>query len=170
MEPMSTDARIILLHHSTGHCVWRGGVPEWFDAYNAGHGTGYEIVEQAFPKKEPYGWANYPYDYWNLWVRHAGRKPHKTEPTLEILTAKYDVIVFKHCYPVSGVVADDSNPDITSATKTRANYELQYEALKLKLHEFPNTRFLVWTGAALVESSTDADEATRARLVKVHAR
>ncbi len=86
------------------------------------------------------------------------------EPTLEILTQTYDVIVWKHCFPVSNVAADTgSPPDITSSIKSQENYKLQYNALKAKMHEFPNKRFIVWTGAALVESATNAAEAERAR-------
>jgi hypothetical protein len=116
-----------------------------------------------FPKSSPYGWNNYPYDYWNLWVNHAGTSAYMEEPTLEMLTQTYDVIVWKHCFPVSSIAADTGSPDITSSVKSEENYKLQYNALKEKMHEFPNKRFIVWTGAALVESETNAAEAGRAR-------
>jgi len=35
---------IVFLHHSTGGVIWDGGVPGWFDAYNAEHGTTYRIT------------------------------------------------------------------------------------------------------------------------------
>ena len=108
---MSKNARIIYLHHSTGNCIWKGGVPEYFQKQNSAHGTQYQISEQAFPAKEPYVWKNYPYDYWNIWVKNAGDSPVLGEPTLEMLTKDYDIIVFKHCYPVSQVV-EDGTPDI----------------------------------------------------------
>ena len=155
--------RIILLHHSTGECIWNGGVEAWFAAYNQAHGTDYRITEQAFPKSEPYGWNNYPYDYWNIWVRHAGATAYMTEPTLEMLTQQYDVIVFKHCFPVSAVEEDTGSADVTSEDKRAENYKLQYAALKEKLHQFPNTRFILWTGAALLQSETDEASAGRAR-------
>jgi hypothetical protein len=60
------------------------------------------------------------------------------------------------------VEADTGSPDITSSTQTQENYKLQYAALKDKLHEFPNVRFIVWTGAALREVDTDPDSAQRA--------
>jgi len=163
MKQLASDARIILLHHSTGRCVWNGGVPEWFADYNAANGTGYQIVEQDFPKKEPYGWRNYPYDYWNIWVNNAGDKPFMEEPTLEILTKDYDVIVFKHCFPVSAIQPDEGAGDVADETKTLANYKLQYQALKAKLGEFADTRFVVWTAAALVEGKTDPEQARRAK-------
>jgi len=156
-------ARILFLHHSTGECVWNGGVADWFDAYNADHGTRYAIAEQAFPKDSPYGWENYPYDYWNIWVRHAGPKPYRQEPTLEILAPKYDVIVLKHCFPVSGIEPDSGQPDVASSEKRIENYKLQYAALKAKMRAFPKVRFLVWTGAALLKGETDAASARRAR-------
>jgi len=156
-------ARILFLHHSTGECVWNGGVADWFDAYNAAHKTRYAITEQAFPKDSPYGWENYPYDYWNIWVKNAGPKPFQGEPTLEILAPKYDVIVLKHCFPVSSVEADTGEADIASSDKRIENYKLQYAALKAKMREFPKVRFLVWTGAALLKSETDEDAARRAK-------
>ena len=158
-----SKARILFLHHSTGECVWNGGVAAWFDAYNkAGH-TEYRITEQNFPKSEPYGWKNYPYDYWNIWVRHAGDKPYQTEPTLEMLTRQYDVIVFKHCFPVSAIEPDTGQADVAGEDKRIENYKLQYAALKKKLHEFAKTKFIVWTGAALVKGETDEAAARRAK-------
>jgi hypothetical protein len=144
---------IVFLHHSTGERIWLGGVPEWFDAYNRRNGTKYHIVEQAFPKQSPYGWNNYPYDYWNIWVNHAGQIPYQEEPTLELLTKSYDVIIFKHCFPVCQTIADTGSPNVASPEKKLENYRLQYEALKVKMHEFPKTTFIVWTGAAEVDYS-----------------
>ena len=162
-EPLPTKAKVLFLHHSTGECVWNGGVQAWFEAYNRANKTEYAITEQAFPKDSPYGWNNYPYDYWNIWVKHAGPKPYKSEPTLEILTQKYDVIVFKHCFPVSAIDEDTAAPDVASEDKRIENYKLQYTAIKKKLREFPKTKFILWTGAALVKSESDEDAARRAR-------
>ena len=149
---MGKDARIMFLHHSTGTCIWKAGVPEWFAKYNADNGTNHLLAEQAFPKEKPYGWNNYPYDYWNIWVKNASAKPFMEEPTLEMLTKEYDVIIFKHCYPVSDMKENTGTPDIGSQDKTLENYKLQYTALKDKLHSFPQTKFIVWTGAARVRS------------------
>jgi hypothetical protein len=157
------SADIIFLHHSTGENIWNGGVLQWFDQYATQTGIRYQIVEQEFPKDSPYGWQNYPYDYWNIWVNHAGTSPYMQEPTLEILTAQYQIIVFKHCFPVSYIGPDIGQPNVASEDKRIENYQLQYNALKAKMREFPNTRFLVWTGAALVQNETDAAAATRAR-------
>jgi hypothetical protein len=44
-----------------------------------------------------------------------------------------------------------------------ANYKLQYAALREKLHEFPNTKFILFTGAALVKSAVSEDAAERAK-------
>ncbi len=160
--PMPTDARVVFLHHSTGGVIWDGGVPEWFAAYNTAHGTAYTITGQAYPWS-PYPSDNYPYDYWNLWVNHAGGSLYLTNPPLELLTPQYDVIVFKHCFPASSIGPDTGSPDITSPVKTLENYQLQYEALKTKLRSFPSKRFIVWTGAALLEASTTPAMATRSK-------
>ncbi len=161
MRPAAVN--IIFLHHSAGECIWNGGVPDWFQEYNEKKKTNYQIAEQTFPKDSPYGWENYPYDYWNIWVKHAGDKPYKSEPTLEILTKKYKVIVFKHCFPVSDVEEDTGEPDIASADKKLENYKLQYTALKDKMKTFKDNLFIVWTGAAQVEGCTDAEHAKRAQ-------
>jgi hypothetical protein len=155
--------RIVFLHHSTGKAVWDGGVKDWVKRYNRENGTGYDIKEVAFPKESPYGWNNYPFDYWNIWVRHAGPEPFMDEPTLEMLTKKYDVIIWKHCFPVSEILPDTGSPDVASSEKRAENYRLQYEELGKKMREFPDTKFIVWTGAALVRARTDEEQATRAR-------
>jgi len=156
-------ACILFLHHSTGNCIWKGGVPEWFDAYNKANGTDYRIIQQAFPKSEPYGWHNYPYDYWNIWVNHAGPETYKEEPTLEMLTKEYNIIVWKHCFPGSNIQPDTGKPDIQSDVKSLENYKLQYAALKEKMHSFPETKFIVWTNAALIADWTNPEEAARSR-------
>ena len=161
-EPLPDDARVIFLHHSTGWVIWEGGVPAWFSAYNAEQGTGYVVTELGYPGGD-YPWDNYPYDYWNLWVNHAGTVPYLGQATLEILTPQYDVIVFKHCFPVCSIEADAAEPDITSSTKTLGNYKAQYDALKAKLLSFPATRFIVWTGAARLQTEIPEEMALRAR-------
>ena len=85
-ESMSKEqTNIIFLHHSTGKGVWRGKVNKYIHKltktseveklvkkYNEKNGVEYSIKEQVFPKNEPYGWNNYPYDYYNIWVKNAG--------------------------------------------------------------------------------------------------
>jgi hypothetical protein len=154
--------KVIFLHHSTGKAVWDGGVKKWFKKYNKANGTRYDVSERAFPAESPYGWNNYPYDYWNIWVNNAGEEKYMNEPTLELLSGEYDLVVFKHCFPVSNIVEDTGAPDVGSNGKRLENYVLQYNALNDKMHEFPDTKFLVWTGAALVRSKTNEDEARRA--------
>jgi hypothetical protein len=172
------DTRVLFLHHSTGENVWNGDIdktksflfrkitcmtPRLMKEYNDQNGKKISLEEQNFPKGKAYPWSNDPYDYYNIWVKNAGDTHYMTEPTLEMLTKKYDLIIFKHCFPVSKIVEDDNKPDVNSKIKTLANYKLQYNALKEKLHTFPKTKFIVWTGAALVESQTNDQEARRAK-------
>jgi hypothetical protein len=170
------DKRIIFLHHSTGGNIWKGdesdsklkltpssAVEKWFKEYNTTHGTNYMIVAKSFPKSDPYGWKNYPYDYYNIWVKNAGTEPYMKEPTLEILTKEYDLIIWKHCYPVGRILKDTGQPDVNSEDKRVENYKVQYEALKSKMKEFPDTKFLVWTGAALLEENTTREMASRTK-------
>lgn len=173
---MKDQTSIIFLHHSTGNRIWRGelsmvadklgfsgDVIKWFDDYNKKNVKHYKIDETNFPKKSPYGWKNYPYDYYNIWVKNAGNTPYKDEPTLEILTAKYDVIIFKHCFPVSNIKPNDEAPDINSEVKTLDNYKLQYKTLKEKMLQFPDTKFIIWTPVAQIEKRTNPEEAERAQ-------
>jgi hypothetical protein len=116
-----------------------------------------------FPKAKPYGWNNYPFDYYNIWVKNAGDKAFMEEPTLETLTDANDVIIFKHCFPVSNIQEELDIPDIESDIKTIGNYKLQYEALKEKLQGFADTKFILWTGAVQVRSTITEEEAIRAK-------
>jgi hypothetical protein len=166
--------RIIFLHHSTGSGVWvgntnryvykltgKGDVQKFINNYNRKNKTSYKIDELSFPKSSPYGWNNYPYDYYNIWVKNGGEKEYMEEPTLEILTKQYDVIIFKHCFPVCRLKEDTGSPDINSDEKRIENYKLQYNALKRKMHDFPDNKFIVWTPAACVRTKMTGDEATR---------
>jgi len=87
--------------------------------------------------------------------------PPGDEPTLEILTKEYDVIIFKHCFPGSRILEDTGNPDIDSDEKRLENYRLQYNALKQKMHEFPNNKFIIWTPAVNTKNQMTEDEAKR---------
>jgi len=183
-----SDMNIIFLHHSTGRLIWQGGqasifaraarkinqdlanivsrqarLPELLNRYNAQNNKNYTVREMNFPKASPYGWHNYPYDYYNIWVKNAGPEPFMEEPTLEMLTQNYQVIIFKHCFPVSNIQPDKEVSDINSDYRSLANYKLQYNALKDKLHEFPDTKFIIFTGAALEKNSVKEDEAGRAK-------
>ena len=143
---------------------WPAGVPDAVRRWNAEHGTDYRIEEQNYPSTSAgYPWANYPYDYWNLWVKHRGESRDRGELNLDDLARRYDVIVFKHCFPVSRMVEDAGTASVESEAKTRDNYELQYAALKKRMREFPDKRFLVWTGAALNERGSTPEQAQRAR-------
>lgn len=168
--------RIIFLHHSTGFNIWLGNtnkyvykltgrsdVKKYIEKYNRKTNSSYLISEQFFPKSSPYGWNNYPYDYYNIWVKNAGEKPYMEEPTLEILTKDYDIIIFKHCFPVSRIVPDSGMADIDSDRKTIENYKLQYEALRNKMNEFPQTKFIIWTPAVNTRKLMSEEEALRTR-------
>lgn len=179
MKSKKKPYRIVFLHHSTGEIIYNGGrrsslierklfknrtyVKRWFKDYNRKHNTNYVIENQIFPKKQPYGWQNYPFDYYNIWVKNAGTQSYLDEPTLEILTKKYDLVIFKHCYPVGDIKEDGNKPNIDSPEKSIENYKLQYEALKKKMTQFPQTKFLVWTGAARIKAATTEVQAGRAK-------
>jgi hypothetical protein len=166
--------KIAFLHHSTGNNIWvgktnkyiykltqKGDVQCFFSDYNKRNKTNYNITQLVFPKASPYGWNNYPYDYYNIWVRNAEETSYLEEPTLEKLTIEYDVIVFKHCFPFSRIKEDTGIPDIDSDEKRIENYKLQYNALKNKMYEYPNTKFIVWTPAVCTKDEITEGEAKR---------
>jgi hypothetical protein len=182
------DVSIIYLHHSVGEYIWngkptpfvqkavrkvspkladrlsyRGRLPKLFNAYNQEHGNEYLIHQLTFPKAAPYGWNNFPFDYYNIWVENAGDEPFMEEPTLEMLTRDYQVIIFKHCYPMSSIEPDQDSADIHSYVHTVANYKLQYKALKEKLQTFPETKFILFTGAVQVKANLTEEEALRTK-------
>ena len=162
-ENLTTDsARIIFLHRSTGEIVWKAGVVDLIRRYNTQHHTQYEIREQEFPTDQ-YGWENLPYDYWNIWVNHGNLDYYKGQPTLKTLTKEYDLIIFKHCFPVGNIEPDDGKGDVTSKKQTLANYKLQYAALKQLMHKYSHTKFIVWTGAVPIAQSTTEQQAKRQR-------
>jgi hypothetical protein len=166
--------KILFLHHSTGECILLGNtnryiykltgkgiVQEYFEDYNSKNNSNYSFTSQIFPKKFPYGWKNYPFDYYNIWVKNAGHEKFMDEPTLEILCAEYDVIIFKHCFPVGRIQEDTGMPDINSEEKRLENYKLQYNALKEKLHSFPDTRFILWTPPASLKGQVTPAQALK---------
>lgn len=180
--------KILFLHHSTGQNVWNGGKVSFYarvvrkvcrtlgiknvqKSYlqkliarrNRQSGSVIAVENQVFPKTAPYGWHNYPFDYYNIWVKNGGALAYQEEPTLEMLTKDYQVIILKHCFPVSNIQADQDSADINSDYKSLSNYKLQYQALRDKMHQFPGTKFIVWTGAAQVKSKITEEEANRAR-------
>jgi hypothetical protein len=175
-EKKEAMQKIVFLHHSTGYSIWtgktnryiykitgQGDVQRYFKKHNSKYKTGYVISDRFFPKKEPYGWNNYPYDYYNIWVKNAGENPYMEEPTLEILTQDFDVIIFKHCFPVSNIKEDSGLPDINSSVKSIENFRLQYNALKAKMHQFPENKFILWTPAVNTEKRMSEDEAISTR-------
>ncbi|PWD98988.1 hypothetical protein DDZ16_12040 [Marinilabilia rubra] len=169
--------KILFLHHSTGKNIWqggnsfvtkvkgklglKGGVEKWFRRYNKKNGTSYLIQDKEFPKKSPYGWKNYPYDYYNIWVKNGDRDYYMEEPTLKTLAPEYDVIIFKHCFPASKIVFD-GEPDIDSDRKMVENYKMQYQALQEELLKYPDTKFILWTPPALTKAITNPEAAQAA--------
>jgi hypothetical protein len=162
-EPMSGDARIVFLHTPVGNCVWAGGVPEWFVKNNAQTGKNYSITGMAFPKNPNNSLNTFPYGYWNIWVSHAGQQPYREEPTLEVLTKAYQIIILEQGSTVSSILPDTGKGSVQSPERRIENYKLQYQALKEKMRSFPGTRFIVWTGGALVPEKTTESQAKLAR-------
>ncbi len=160
---LAVNERIIFLHHSTGNIIYKdGNVPGWIADYNTTQNSAYVVQDRYYPNT-PYPWANYPYDYWNLWVNGSCRADTPNIHCLDQLAADYQVVIFKNCFPVSDIGADTGSPDITSSRKSLENYTLQYSAVRDKLQEYPDTLFIFWTGAPLHRLATTPEKAARAR-------
>ncbi|WP_168582198.1 SGNH/GDSL hydrolase family protein [Gephyromycinifex aptenodytis] len=153
--------KVLFIHHSTGKRIWQGGLPEWIEQHNKDTGANYHLVERSYPDK-PYPWSNDPHDYWQLWVQHSGQDAFRKQPTLEQIAPAYDLVVWKHCYIGSEMEPLKGEPDVSSKNKSVENYKLQYEALKAKMREFPDTKFLVWTLPPHVAANTSPEQAARA--------
>jgi hypothetical protein len=143
---------------------FEGNVSEWISNYNSTNKTNYQVTERAYPDS-PYPWDNYPYDFWNLWVNTATtcNNSQSGVECIGSLTAKYDVIIFKHCFPGAGIDSDRATSSVSSSSKTLGNYKLQYRALREMMDKYPENKFIVWTLAPLHRNATSPDDAARAR-------
>lgn len=131
--------KLIFLHHSTGQKVWEAGVKRAYQALRPA-----DVLKQQLYPLDPYPWDNRPQDYYKLWVKEPGKKG---QATLDQLTKKYDLISFKHCYTADWMrPGGRGKPD--GEVQSLANYKAAYKALKKKLHQYPDTKFVVWTVAA----------------------
>jgi hypothetical protein len=155
--------KVIFLHHSTGDALFsEGNVADYFAGYNSENQTNYQITEKDYPDT-PYPWENYPYDYWNLWANNQCDNSNENIECLGSLCSRYNVIVFKHCFPGADILADDGNPGVSSSNKTLANYKLQYRALRDLMDSYPDNKFIVWTLVPLHRLATSTENAGRAR-------
>jgi hypothetical protein len=189
-EESKSNMNIVFLHHSVGEFIWDGkppsilkraikkispkladnlfnrfaDLPNYFKVYNQDNSKNFSITEIDFPKLKPYGWNNNPFDYYNIWVVNEGDQQFLTEPTLEILTKDYEVIIFKHCYPINNIKPNLDSANINSWIPTLDNYKLQYNAIRDKLHMFSDKKFILFTGAAQVQSTLNEEEALRSKM------
>ncbi|HAM08829.1 MAG: hypothetical protein A2X05_15255 [Bacteroidetes bacterium GWE2_41_25] len=153
---------IIFLHHSTGNNVYReGNVVAWVDSINISNGTSLKISERAFPD-DPWSWANYPYDYWKLWVNGSCNSDNPRIECMKTLAANHDLVIFKHCFPGADIKPDVGKPDANSEVKTLENYKEQYRALRSLFDSYPDTKFMVWTLVPLHRLATTPEIAVRA--------
>lgn len=175
------DNNIVLLHHSTGDIIWYGNeisfftkltrkispklakvvppkakLPKLIEQHNLHNKKKYHIDALRYPVNS----GNNPYNYYDIWVK----KDTETSDNLSLdeLTKQYNVIIFKHCFSAAHIKKDKIKSDINSSYKSISNYKLQYNALKKKLNTYPQTKFILFTGAAEVKSQINEDQAQRA--------
>lgn len=155
--------KILFLHHSTGAGVYtEGNVAAWISNYNSTHSTNFQITEHSYPDS-PYDWANYPYDYWKLWLNNGCKTGSSGIECLSTYCSNYKVIIFKHCFPGADILADDATSSVSSSKKTLGNYKLQYRALRTLMDNYPNNKFIVWTLVPEHRLSTNDQDAARAK-------
>lgn len=155
--------KVIFLHHSTGGNLYnQGNVAQWITNYNSSHSTNYQVTDRYYPET-PYPWANYPYDYWNLWINNQCNNANPNIECMDKLAQNYDVIVFKHCFPGALIEADNGSPSVSSSYQTLANYKLQYRALRTLMDSYPTKKFILWTLAPLHRLATTPAHAARSK-------
>ena len=158
----SQDKKAIFLVHSTGTDLFsQGKVSDWMKNYNAINNTNFQIYTRTYPEN-PWPWSNYPHDYWKLWVDNSCNSNDPDIECLASLSSKYDMVIFKHCYPGADVEANLGNPDIKSSRKSLENYKLQYRALRILMDGMPDKKFMVWTLVPRHRLATYASTASRA--------
>jgi hypothetical protein len=154
--------KVIFLHHSTGNNVFKeGNVASCIDSYNKSNRKSLVLSERSFPDN-PWPWANYPYDYWKLWINGSCKSDNPKIECLKTLAANYDMIVFKHCFPGADIKPNTGKPDVSSEVKTLDNYKEQYRALRSLFDSYPATKFMVWTLVPLHRLATTPETAQRA--------
>lgn len=158
----SQENQAVFLHHSTGGAVFGAGqVESWISNFNSDNSTNYAVTERAYPNT-PWPWANYPYDYWKLWLDGDCNNNQAGIECIESIANNYELIIYKHCYPGAGIKEDQGSPELNSSVKSLENYKLQYRALRDLMDGMPATKFMIWTLAPLHRLATNADDAARA--------
>lgn len=154
--------KVIFIHHSTGENVFKeGGVPGYIETFNKVEGKKLEVKEMSYPN-DPWPWSNYPYDYWKLWIDGSCKEGNPNIECMKGLASKYDLIIFKHCFPGADIKPNTGKPDITSEVKTLENYKEQYRALRSLFDSYPGNKFMVWTLVPLHRLDTSPECAGRA--------
>ena len=75
-----------------------------------------------------------------------------------------DVVMFKSCFPNSGIVAEGEAPgNPTAPERTMANYKATWEQLQSQMAGYPNKLFVYLTAPPQVPEVSSPDQARRAR-------
>lgn len=169
------DAKILFLHHSVGANLQadyrqssyrsNGTFKENLDKYNSDNTKNYSYKERLYPdvnfsgpKKErhnhAYDWDNKPFVYWDMWIN-----PNNNNTKLDMNEINYmpqadtfraivdsaDLVIFKHCFTESNIGPDTSSSNPNQNARALNVFKAQYNDLKAKMRNEPNTKFLVWT-------------------------
>ncbi len=154
-----SQQKALFLRHSTGYNVYKyGNVLSALSRYNRTSPIDISLTLREYPSTP---WVfNYPYDYWKLWVGGSCNSSSNTQ-CLSYMVANYNMIIFKHCYGASHILADTGTPDPNSIRESLENYKAQYRDLRVLMDSYPNTKFMVWTLTPLHRLATTPEEAER---------
>jgi hypothetical protein len=150
----------ILLHHSTGGCIWgpngsTTSVPQEIVAYNSRHG--YSGSDTVSLNEE---W--WPVDPWdNEWYRwHAIFDNNDATSDIGPYLAANKIIVIKSCFPSSDLWGEGEPSDTTDPTsKTIYNYKWHWRSFIRVMQSHPEIFFVVWTNAPQERESTSDESA-----------
>lgn len=149
---------IIFLHHSTGaNLIAQGNVRQRLTEMGyAFYDHGYNIDGLTLPDGSPAGYHfTVPDDNTDpdglaaIFAQPLHIPPDNTFSHL----LRYDVIIFKSCFPVSNIESDEK----------LLTYKSHYLSMRDRMDEYPNKVFIVVTQPPQIPANTDPAEAARAR-------
>ncbi|WP_182871078.1 hypothetical protein [Stieleria mannarensis] len=154
--------RILLLDSTPQHQLWTTPTTQWIESYNRARAARYSIASMTFTTTSKTVRGETPGFVWNLSVRQPGPIGSWEEQSLESLASQYDLIVLKHSPAIRQVNVDARKGEIASPLKSLQNHQLQYDTIKKRLRQHPETRFVIWTGPAPSRRRVNRDAALRA--------
>jgi hypothetical protein len=160
---------ILFIHHSVGESIIRDGriraifTEAGFDFWD--HGYNHPETGLKNEKGEPAGSYRIPDDNTTPYgyARLFALDPNEDNAFNKILN-NHDIILFKSCFPVSKIQADNPEEDrLKPWRRSFANYKRHYLAIRDNIVKFPEKIFIIMTPPPLHPKVSGSTESTRAR-------